>query len=328
MGRNLRLFFGVVSVLFTASLSAAPIRPVLELGFRDRCTGEDVAFTSPNGNDLELKLTGIPEGASVPLEFRWRIAGAPDADTLESRVLIVMGDTQSPNVFRFALPKPRSLREMLYKNPQSRMLEVSVEARAERHFVQASTHILLSPSGFEYFVKESTPVCHYFTNALVQSGYVFNDGPSPMEIKRKFSRSSETGAGREYSPLFYSGMGIDRYFHSLLEIEREWELVAGQGGVFAERIHFTRFLASRYQWDPNAKGACGAFVRRSQGVLDLGREVVDFFTIPKSFSGNPVQIKSFLDSRGPSLSTCPADSAPTIIDFPAFSEFHYRPVAK
>jgi hypothetical protein len=149
-----------------------------------------------------------------------------------------------------------------------------------------------------------------------------------MEIKRKFSRSSETGAGREYSPLFYSGMGIDRYFHSLLEIEREWELVAGQGGVFAERIHFTRFLASRYQWDPNAKGACGAFVRRSQGVLDLGREVVDFFTIPKSISGNPDQIKSFLNSRFPSLSTCPADSAPTIIDFPAFSEFHYRPVAK
>ncbi len=327
MGRNLRFLFCIVSVLFTTSPRAAPIRPALEIGFRDRCTGEDVAFTNPNGNDLALRLTGIPEGADVQFNFRWRIAGAPDGDTLESRALIVMGDTQNPNVFRFALPKPRSLREMLNKNPQSRMLEVSVEARTERQFVQASTHILLSPSDFEYFVKESTPVCHYFTNALVQSVYVFNDGPSPMEIKRKFRGSSETGGGREYSPLFYSGMGIDRYFHSLLEIEREWELVTGQGGVFAERIHFTRFLASRYQWDPNARGACGAFVRRSQGVLDVGRKVVDFFTIPKSVSGNPEQIKSYLNSRFPSLSTCPADSAPTIIDFPAFSEFHYRPAA-
>ncbi|MBU6153647.1 MAG: hypothetical protein KGP28_05030 [Bdellovibrionales bacterium] len=318
----------ILSLLWFTHSALAHGYPSLDARFVDSCTGQPVLFTNPNGTSLRLKATGFPKDQDIFLSFHWRISGAPPADEVNFSFVLQGGDEGDSRVHDFVTPNWKTLKAMLERTPDSRMLELKVEARGESVFQQAAANVLVASPGFEFFVKEDFPLCRYFTEASIRSGYYFNDGSSPIEVKRKFTQTAESGAGRQYLPVFYGGMGIDRYFNASFEMEREWELVSNQGGVFAERVHFTRYRATRFRWDPEAKGVCGAFVPSDHGILDVGKPVMDFFTIPKSASGEPDRIASFLNVLYPPGASCPVGSIPLIRKFPAFTEFQFHPIAQ
>ena len=318
----------IFSLLWFTHSALASGLPGLEVKFLDSCTGQPVLFTNPNGTSVRLKATGFPKGEDIILSFHWRISGAAPSEELNSGFVLQGGDEGDSRIHDFATPSWKTLGTMLEQTPESRMLELKVEARGGGIFQEASANVLVARPGFEFFVKEGLPLCRYFTEASVRSAYYFNEGPAPMQLKRKFIRSSESGAGSQYLPVFYGGMGIERYFNSSFEMEREWELVSNQGGLFAERIHFTRYPATRFRWDPRAKGTCGAFVSANRGILDVGQPVMDFFTIPRSTSGEPERIASFLNTLFPTGASCPVSPIPLIRQFPAFTEFQFHPLAQ
>ncbi len=319
--------FTLLALWFFRSVLASAT-PMLELSFRDSCTGEPVLFTNPNGTSLRVKTAGSPNDSDLHLTFHWRISGAAPSDELSFGFVLDGGSQEEVRVHDFAIPSGKVLRSMLERTPESRMLELRLEARTGTVFQEKSANVLVARPGFDFFVKDGAALCGYFTKASVRSSYYFNEGPAPMEVKRKFIRNSESGVGQQYFPVFYGGMGIDRYFNSSFEMEREWELLGNQGGVFAERVHFTRYPATRFQWDPRAKGACGAYVPVARGILDLGQSVMDFFTIPKSASGEPDRIEAFLNAFIPTGISCPAGPVPLVREFPAFPEFNFQPLAK
>jgi hypothetical protein len=318
----------IFSLLWFTHSALASGSPSLQVNFVDTCTGQPVLFTNPNGTSVRLKATGFPKDQDIFLSFHWRISGAAPSDEVNSSFILEGGDEGDSRVQDFATPNWKTLRTMLERTFDSRMLELKVEARLENIFLEASANVLVARPGFEFFVKEGLPLCRYFTEASVRSSYYFNEGPAPMQLKRKFTQTSESGAGSQYLPVFYGGMGVERYFNSSFEMEREWELVSNQGGLFAERIHFTRYPATRFRWDPRAKGTCGAFVPATRGILDVGQPVVDFFTLPRSAAGEPERIASFLNTLFPPGASCPASPIPLIRQFPAATEFQFHSIAK
>jgi hypothetical protein len=206
------------------------------------------------------------------------------------------------------------------------MLQVRIQISMGDEVREKTLEIYQAGADFEYFVKKSHPVCRWASGFQVNSKLYFNEGLSPQEITRKSSKIVETGMGRDFGQAFFPGKGLDENLNRIFEIERGWELNPGQGGVFADRVHFSRYRAEHIRWKAGSDESCGHFKVDSEGYLDVGEVSTDFYSLPRTLSGDPEQIASFLNSLLPSGPDCPEGPSAVPASFPSNPEFSYNPV--
>ena len=304
----------------------------LKAAFEDACTRWQVSFTNPNGTWLSLDFEGVGKDGAIKdakatwVDLYWTM---PESSfSLHQRYDWAPDESEH----HLKLPKGRALSELMKRNPGTRVLEVRAQggvrlASGEEVLRETTARILLAPAQFEYYEKTSEPICRLASGVAIRSEYRFNSGPGPLEIKRRIFQDCETGAGRVFLPVIYSGKSLDSYFRRGMELEREWELNPQQGGVFADRVHYSRYRANHRVWKERAAGSCGAYVKASEGWLDEGEVVTDFFVVPGSAVTDPARTQDYLNAFLPAPAPCPeGDSVADVRirnSFPTETEFNF-----
>ena len=294
----------------------------------DRCTGSPTALTSPNGTSIRLRLQGVDPTRPLTLDFEWTLAGVPGGAPGENRIRdhqeFDPGVIRSSQDYFFSIPKERALERIEERLPGSHIWSLNIlAAQGERIQGTVSWLLRVGPE-FQYYVPKGSPVCHWTSPRRVQSGYYYNPGPDPMDLSRRITRMSETGIGRDFPP-FFEGRGREAMLAEWIDLERKWRLDATQGGLFVERIIFSRLHADQYEWRPPLESKrCGEFQRTASGYLDLPESSLDFYTVPPIIAGDEERLTEFLDSVSPPIQTC--DEAPVGNSDLFETEYRFTPI--
>ncbi len=297
--------------------------------FVDRCSGKETTVTNPNGTSIKLWFPALSADEPLTIDIEWRVAG-PNSELSEKYRIRQQyeyraGRLEEKKEYFFKIPRDRMLDSIEEKVPGSRIWSVNVLASQSGRVQGVVLYLLRVEKDFDYFVPTGTPFCHWSSGRRVSSQYYYNPGPKPMMIRRVLSAASETGFTREWFPPFFRGRGKEFLLVGMIPIEREWSLEPLQGGVFADRVIFSRMPVDHFEWKKPANGeSCGAYVRTESGLLDSPETVSEFYTVPRTLIGDESALLNFLERVSPSLQTC--TDIPNAGFDPFDAEFRFTPL--
>ena len=310
--------------------------------FIDQCSNEPVSITTPNGLGLRININGLDPNSTLTLHVTLSLAGVHQDESKSKNIEY----DYFYNAHRFTLPfsktiylpKNRRLNQLEQKNPGSRVWNAVVEWVQNKNAGNTVASIYRTDDTEKSFFHPISPVqCNWETTPALSSQFYYNADQPLLMINRETYEEDQTGvqSGVQHgpNPINPAGVGTDNggvypnqtgsiapsyvyyfksrnsvsAFHHILTIHREWELVRGQGAVFADRISFQRMLVERYEWlDANETDTnqCGRYKKTAVGLLDVGVRTTDLYSVPPSFSGSAEKMLDFINIYRPPLSSC------------------------
>ncbi len=309
----------------TGSLPSLALAFDLKTSFVDLCTRGVSVFTTPNGNSLKVELRGIDPSRGMNVNIRWGLAGIQNPSSDQTRILndYRFDETEIPGsgVFYFKLPKARALDQVQMKIPGSRIWNATVTVTQGDEVSVGDSSILRVGEGIDYFQVKETPMCTWSSAPQISSSYYFNSSSGPMWVSKKIVEYSESGMGNEFLPVYFKGKSREAYLNHRIELDRSWKLSLNQGGLFADRLSFSRFEADHLEWKAGDEGGCGHYEVTERGVLDVAEPITEFYTVPKSLTSDSSALGGFLASISPAIQTCSVEELPARRQFSMNTEF-------
>ena len=304
-----------------------------ELQFVDECSGEVRGMTTPNGTEVRVNFKGLKPHVPLQLTLTYSLAGIPQEKSKkhEFSEYYEYLPTEASGVFSasYLLPHEDSLSEIEDMFPGSHIWVLTAEWQQDASAGNTVGSIYRTESTEDFYRITSAAVCHWDTSPVVTSKYHFNRDQPLMTITRVVSYHDHSGyeGGREigignnyphdangiptntgniplpFMPYYLKNQTTRTDLQLSFVLERQWSLVQGQGGFFADRYSFDRLKADQYHWKIQSNG-CGEYIKTKTGFLDVGVHTSDFYSVPSSFAGSGEKTLRFINSFRPPLDTC------------------------
>jgi hypothetical protein len=321
----------LLSLIFLSGAASAADVPKTTAGFVDICTGNITGVTDPHGRAVLLvTISGAAPEEQLWLDIRvfaqnGQDFGQEQADEqrISKRFRKVPRDGRLQYKKRLVLSGDRKI-----WNVQVRWFQ-----RPEvRRFGAQTSAILASKDTKRRFYEITGPaVCSWETPVGISSEYRMNQNKAPMTISREttFEELSESDKGLDlglmpdgfsttsknplvtvstenenFGWLFY-GWRYAKGSLTQATLTRQWRLAESEGGFFGSRYSFRRFPVLEYRL--NQAEHCPKWIPARKGYMDTGRQVTDFYSVPKDISGNSKDAAEFMEKMRPTENSCPMD---------------------
>ena len=319
--------------------------------FIDLCSQRPTQVATPNGIGLLVTMKGLNLSQALKIKLTYSLLSSSSAEAIVQKTLTKQYEYQGKELseamaLSFSLPCRRKLYRVQKQMPGSNIWEADMEWTQGLAVGKASA-VISRIDGTDVFYKplSNSIECVWESAPTLSSTYIYNADSSLMVLQRSVKTVSQIGMSNEPyilrdSPnkwpagsstpgnvpanvnislggFYYQGKWYKNYINQTVSIERDWPLLQEQGGVFADRYSFSRIKVARYEWlesDENKHQACAQYTKTAEGYLDVGLRTSDFYSVPRSLSGNSEAVAKFVESFRNTLNTCKRRNGPNVHD--------------
>lgn len=308
----------------------------------DSCSRKPVVVTSPHGNDVWIRITGLESNENVYLTADIFPTGLLEDQTRKDRMTKDLTFRAFRNIsperinrdgtisYVFRLPSKETMYKLEQKLQSGRVWNISIK------WYQKNTRSAGSADASFYRVQESKQsffqvvrpeLCQWETQPAVSSKLHDNQTSQFMNVEREYINNYRSGKlsavalGPNYASNFMTPLASG---NAMLEsnfgwLFNEWQksfataqtfaysqkyvLPRYSSGVFAKRQTFTRNFVNRWVWVADGM-TCGEYKQIDSGHLDVGVETENFYEIPRTMYGNSVEMSEFMNLVRPGVNTC------------------------
>lgn len=302
------------------------LSPQTHVSFVNMCSGNKVAVSRSRESHLNVDLENLNPGE--PLWVEIRVKPAQELPGQNSSLF------RSKHLFfrRVPLNGKMHFTRRLNLSPSDQIWNASVNwTQGQGKLAGGSSAAIYSLSrdkirNSRFFQVKDAVQCVWETGLKVSSEYHYNRDAAPLFITREYPNisqvSSERGVALGLAPVqtdrcelpllkesdlgtgwIFAGMKSTFSESNIETLTRKWKVSGHQGGMFGDRISFSRIPVVEFV-SQVARSGCRHWVKNREGLLDVGKHTSDFYVVPQDLAGSPNRAAEFMEKMRPTVNTC------------------------